>query len=131
MDRLISAARSCAFMWGLVYQFSTALKGQVKLSKSTASPWATNGHPRIPLTLVGTMPVNHLPLAGCSRTSWSSKPFERAGPHFHLSNFCRCSLIPVHRAAYPKFHRVLGQPRPVVTLSRPYLYRCHLLGHLA
>lgn len=47
-DRLISDARSCAFMWVPV---RNGPDGQVKLSKSTASPWATNGHPRIPLTL--------------------------------------------------------------------------------
>lgn len=42
------AARSCAFMWVPVFNGPVV---QVKLSKSTASPWATNGHPRIPLTL--------------------------------------------------------------------------------
>lgn len=118
-------------MWGPVLN---GPGGQVKLSKSL-SPQLPHGQqmgiPGFPLPLVGTMPVDLLPLAGCSRASWSSKPFEQAGPHFHLSIFCRCSMIPVHRTAYPKFHRVLGQPRPVVTLSRPYLYRCHLLGHLA
>lgn len=45
---LWDAARSCAFMWVPVLNGPVV---QVKLSKSTASPWATNGHPRIPLTL--------------------------------------------------------------------------------
>lgn len=45
---LWAAARSCAFMWVPVLNGPVV---QVKLSKSTASPWATNGHPRIPLTL--------------------------------------------------------------------------------
>lgn len=79
MDRLISAARSCAFMWVPVLN---GPGGQVKLSKLTASPRATNGHPRIPLILVGAMPVIHLPLAGCSQTSWSSEPFQACRPTF-------------------------------------------------
>lgn len=80
MDRLIAAARSCAFLW--VYQFSTALKARSSCPSLSASPWATNGHPRIPLTLVGAMPVSRLVLAGCSRTSWPLKPFHACRPTF-------------------------------------------------
>lgn len=119
-SQLQGHARSCG------YQFATALTARSSCPSPQLPHGQQMGIPGFPLPLVGTMPVDLLPLAGCSRASWFSKPFEHAGPHFHLSNFCRCSLIPVHRAAYPKFHRVLGQPRPVVTLTRPYLYGCHL-----
>lgn len=88
-------ARSCGYL------FSTALSSRSSCRSPQLPHGQQMGIPGFPLPLVGTMPVDRFPLAGCSRASWFSKPFEHAGPHFHLSSFCRRSVIPVHRAAYP------------------------------
>lgn len=88
-------ARSCGYL------FSTALSARSSCPSPQLPHGQQMGIPGFPLPLVGTMPVDRFPLAGCSRASWFSKPFEHAGPHFHLSSFCRGSGIPVHRAAYP------------------------------